>query len=116
MVPDNVQVCFRILQDTHSKVHLPNELRFVGSQKGLKTESRELASVIASSAHYGKLALKVLGDLVSKASANPSFQVADHLDDLPHRATEAFTRGTECALRTRLLWEKDSCFVSSVQA
>ncbi len=79
--PEDLQSDYRVIQDSYSKVRLPLDLKFSGSQKGLKPETRDTAAILSTTARYTETCLKVLQD-ISTRSADSSSAVNNHLDEL----------------------------------
>ncbi len=78
----DIQAEFRSVQDAYARVRLSNDLHFVGSQKGLRAESREVAAIISNSARYTEVSLEVLLELLRQSKANPGFHINKALDEV----------------------------------
>lgn len=79
--PEDTQGDFRVIQDAYSKVRLPSDLKFSGSQKGLKPESREATGILSMMARYTETCLKILQDIAAH-SGNTEYAVNTHLDKI----------------------------------
>ncbi len=79
---DDLQSEFKVIQDSYSRTRLPNDLHFVGRQKGLKAEAREVASIISNSAKSIEVTLKILADIEKQTKLNSSFRVNEALDEV----------------------------------
>ena len=79
---EELQVEFRSMQDSLTKVRLPPDLTFSKSKAGMGSKSRDAAKALSTSARYVETSLKISYNMREQIKRGDLFKLAEEFEDL----------------------------------